>query len=655
MIYDSTQLYLEFSELTAAGVQEDTVKKAIYRETIKTLNRGGNGSKVLIDYASLPDKYKSLIKAKFGCPYKFMAAQIIKQHIVNKQADIDFITAHKLPDGANFPVAKQQLYITACSYLDFLSQLSAKKIRALGYKSTTDFYEAIMQLIKGETLPLPESYSKLRSKARAYKEHGASVIVSKKWCNKNSLKIKDEVCESVLLEMISHSSQFEDPFVARKYNQWAEKKGYKKITDATVGIWRRKNSLAVTASREGHTVWHNQFNPIVRRERPSAPLLLINSDDNNLDLFFREDGSNYVRVTLMVVMDAFNNYPLGYAIGRAQTTELVHEAYLNAIHHVRELTGEQVIWHQVCTDSWGLKQLRDWYSMQATFTPTRTGNARGKVIEQAFGNNWHGLLRQYMNYGGYNITAQHKRNPDAIRKNAKDFPHIDDAPAQVADFFNKLRSQVNEKTGKTKQQEWLEAFRALPEERKRSLSDTKRILLFGKRHTWQNKITNAGINISLNKHPLIYDIPKADYAKHVGRTMQVIYDPYDLTSILATSEDARIQILCPVMEKMKMAIADFAPGDRARLNVKLNAKRELSQNILDAQQRRQQVLAENNISAEGLLQAGVLVKEQRQLAENTLHSQDEAQDNLPELQQPEEEDYFDLKIRLEQNNEDASA
>jgi hypothetical protein len=332
--------------------------------------------------------------------------------------------------------------------------------------------------------------------------------------------------------------------------------------------------------------------------------------------------------------------------------ELVREAYLNAIHHIRELTGEQLIWHQICTDSWNLKQLRDWYSMQATFTPTRTGNARGKVIEQSFGTNWHGILRQYKNYGGYNITAQHKSNADAIRKNAKEFPHISEAPAQIAHFFQQLRNQVNEKIGKSKQQEWLEAFHAMPSERKRRLSDSKRILLFGKHHTWQNQITNAGINITLNKHPLVYDIPKADYKKHVGRTMQVIYDPYDLNSILATSEDARIQILCPAMESMKMAIADFQPGDRAKLNVKLNEKRELSQSILDAQQRRQNILSQNNISAESLLQAGVLIKEQRHLAENNYLAQnDEPQQlNTPQA----EDDYFDLLVKNNPQPDDES-
>jgi hypothetical protein len=649
-------VYLEYQDITTSGIPEGTIKAALARESSSWafITDPADKRKVLFHYESLKDKYKEQVRAKFGCPYKFMAAQIIKQHLTNSPEDLNTITGYKLPDGSTLPVSKQQEYITACSYLNFLSKLSAKTIRALGYKSTTDFYDAIIQLIKGDSIPLPESYANLRTKARAYRDDGALTVISKKFCNKNSLKVKDEVSESLLLEMISHSSQFEDVFVARKYNQWAKGNGYKEITDATVGIWRRKNALSVTASREGHAVWHNQFNPVIARERASAPLLCIESDDNNLDLFFREgtgkDSTNFRRVTLMVVMDTFNDYPLGYAIGRSQTEELVHEAYLNAIHHIKELTGEQTIWQQIRTDSWGLKRLADWYSMQAVFTKTQTGNARGKYIEQFFGKKWHSILRQYKNYGGNNITAQTQRNRDTDKLNAKNFPGIEHAPAQIAHFFAQLRSRVSERTGKTKQQEWLEAYRALPAADKRSLPDTQRLLLFGKRHQYQNKITNTGINITLNRHPLIFDIPKADYAKHVGKTMQVIYDPYDLSSVLAIADDARVQILCPVMEKMKSALADFQPGDRARLNVKLGDKKELSQQVLNGQRQRQELLSSKGIHAESILQAGVMIKEDRQLAENTYYEHEQL--NEQPAQQQDEEDIFDLMIRKEKQEGD---
>lgn len=657
-------VYIEYQEILIAGIPQGTIDAALARQSQSWsfITDPSDKRKVLIHYESLKDNYKSLIKAKFGCPYKFMAAQIIKQRLINKNEDTDLITNFKLPDGSNLPIAKQHDYISACNYLNFLSGLTAKNIRELGYKSTNDFYDAVIQLIKGDSVPLPESYNKLRIKVREYREHGAEVVISKKWCNRNSLKVSDEICESLLLEMVAHSSQFEDPLVARKYNEWAKQNGRKEITDATVGIWRRKNSINVLASREGQKVWHNTYNPVVHRNRPTAPLLRIESDDNTLDLFFKEGDSRYRRVTLMVVMDCFNDYPLGYAIGRAQTMELVQEAYLNAIHHIKELTGEHAIWHQICADGWGISRqnsdgskrektkLQKWYELQAAFAPTQHGNARGKYIEQFFGKKWHEVLRHYKNYGGYNITAQHKSNSDAIDKYSKEFPSIEQAPAQVAHFFAQLRNQITA-SGKTKQQQWLEAFNALPSEKKLPLPDDKRILLFGKRHTWLNKITNAGISIALNKHQLTYDIPAADYKQHVGKTMHVIYDPYDLTKVLATSEDGRTQILCPAMEKMQSAIADFAPGDRMRLNVKLNEKKQLSQSILDAQHNRQQLLSQNGVDAESLLQAGVLIKEQRQLAENNYHEQnDEANYQLPEHQpQQEEEDVFDMMISISNN------
>jgi hypothetical protein len=66
-------------------------------------------------------------------------------------------------------------------------------------------------------------------------------------------------------------------------------------------------------------------------KRPSAPLLLIGSDDNDLDLYFQNETANkkghtvvnyFHRFKLIVVMDAFNDYVLGYAQADVVTAEL---------------------------------------------------------------------------------------------------------------------------------------------------------------------------------------------------------------------------------------------------------------------------------------------------------------------------------------------
>jgi hypothetical protein len=653
MKYLNNTLYIEFKEFIGAGIPLGTVKAALSRNATGWLwiLDPDDSRKVLIEYASLKPQYKEAIQLKFGDPYAYASAAIIKQQLSTPQEDYQFIHDYKIPDGNNLPLDKQAEYLSACSYLYLLSTASCRAIRTVGFASVRDFYRFVIQLITNEKIALPTAYSRLKAKVRAYKEQGAACVISRKFCNDNSKKVKDEISEAVLLEMISHSSQFDDVYVSRQYNQWAEVAGYKPITDATVGNYRRRNLMLVTASRDGLQPWQNRFGKIIHRTRPSSPLMLINSDDNNLDLFFKDGKNNYRRVTAYFVVDTYNDYILGYSIDWKQTADGVKAAFLNALHHIHELTGEYGFWHQLQADHWGIKSLKSFYTCDGLvrFTPPRVGNARGKSVERLFAE-MHYDLKPFFNYGGHNITAKTKLNQDKLKRNAKDFPSIEQAPAQIEMLINRLRTKIQEKTGMSRQEQWLRAWNEMPHDYKRTLTDKQRLLHFGYRHTHHNTLTNAGINITLGGHRLSYDVAREDYIKHVGKAMNLMFDPYDLSQVLALSDDGRTQLLCPAYEKTKMALLDMGEGDRARLNSLINEQKLIGQHVFDLQNRRRDLLIGSGIDAEGLLQAGVMIKETRQLAENTYYEllQENKADQLPPLSEEQDEpedDYWDKRYK----------
>ncbi len=621
------KIYMEHQEMLAAGVPKGTLDYAINKgvSSWKFMPDPSDGRKVLVQYDTLKEKYKTMITLKYGDPNEAHKSKPLEAFMVAKTEDVEFLQNYRLPNGNALPTNTLNDYIHAVKVLHFIHTTGNKEqVRAIGFCDLHSFYLSVSSYIQTKGVALPKDRNKLQAKVKTYATEGPSCIISSKFCNKNSSKVTDEVAAALLLSLIGHHAQFEDTFVAIKYNEVAMKYGWKTITPATVTNYRHRHALELTASRSGQAVWRNRFDKSVHQERPSAPLLLINSDDNVLDLYFTKESSNkkghktvnyYHRVTLMVVMDSYNDYPLGYAIGEGQTIDLVKEAYLNAVHHVKELTGGYYLWQQIKADSWGLAALGPWYERQATFTPPRTGNARGKVIEQAFGNNWHRLLRQYPNYAGHNITAKKKINPDAIQLEKKNFPSVAHAPEIIKDFINRLRNQSVQESGKTRQELWLEGWNSCEQNRKKELPTNSRLLLFGKRHEYTNTITKDGLNVTLNGNKMVFEVPAPAYKAHIGKTLRVAYDPYDLTAVLACSEDESIQIVCPIYERYKMAIADFTPGDRHRLNVMLGEKRELSQWVLDEKVRRQQVLSTARIDAESILQAGIFTKELKGEAE----------------------------------------
>lgn len=651
MKYVNNILYLEFQDLLDSGISQFTIIGA-KRDSSSGWNFSTDPHdrrKILVEYSSLKCQFKNIVVTKFGDPYQYLSSTIIKQHLSVTAADQDFIREYLIPDGNHLPLATQENYIKACAYLNLLSTTTCRQIKEIGFKTASNFYQAVIRLIDTEKVPLPTAYGRLKAKVRDYKAQGAKCVISRKFCNDNSKKVKDEVSEAVLLEMISNSNQFDDVFVARKYNLWAEQTGYKTITDVTVGNYRRRNLVLVTASREGLSPWHNRFGKIIKRERPSCPLALINSDDNNLDLYFTYGASKTKRVVLYVIIDAFNDYILGYSIDWTATSLGIKMAYLNAIHHIHELTGEFAWWHQLQADHWNSKGMDSFFKVfdpisgepQVKFTPPKVGNARGKTIERVFGKEWHSFLKLYQNYAGPNITAKSKLNTDVVKRRSKNYPEITHAAAQIEHFIEQLRSKINPKTGLTRRQEWLNAYKAMPQEHKRTLPDKQRLLHYGIAHTHRNTISNAGLNITLDGTQLSYDVSREDFIKHIGRNMQVMFDPYDLSQVLALNDDGRTQLLCPAYEKTKMALLDMQEVDRTRLNSLINEQKMIGQHVFDKQNKRRDVLSTSGIDAEGLLQAGILIKEERHLAENTYYDRLSQNNAEQEVQQPNMEEADD--------------
>jgi hypothetical protein len=122
-----------------------------------------------------------------------------------------------------------------------------------------------------------------------------------------------------------------------------------------------------------------------------------------------------------------------------------------------------------------------------------------------------------------------------------------------------------------------------------------------------NKITNRGITPAINCVERMYEVPEAIYLDTVGKTVQVIYDPYDYSRILVT-DFANINFIATEQQLMPSAIADFEPGDRTRLNDKLAEKARQMKYISDKGQSRKDVLERAQIDIHGQLKAGIRTK-----------------------------------------------
>lgn len=625
-------LFIEFAEMERCDVPRRTI---LSWDNIKD---PADKRKILVRYDSLKDKYKSAIAETFGDPYLYCHNQLIKQYLRIDAKAIDFYTNYRTSDNNSLPTDRIKQYITCANWINLLIELDnnwshCKKF--LGMAAKPELYDAVIKIFESDCIELPKAYTRLKEKIRIYQADGIKnyeCLVSKKFGNNNSTKVKDEENHALLIEMLSHGAQYDDTFISIKYNIAAQHLGFKTITPVTVGNYRHKNRVIIDGFRKGKGNWYDFAGKDIHQKRPSAPLLLINSDDNELDLYFQQVKTNkkghnvthhYYRPTLYVVIDAFNDYILGYAVGDTNTQDLVKAAYLNAANHIKELTGGRYFWHQIKTDRWGIdpKKKNDfsqWFSAQAEFTPTLLGNSRGKVIEQSFSHNWGAKLKELFpqNYSGTNITAKGKLNREWVESNKHNFPTVTQAATHVAVFIDAMRNLKVKGTDKTRQEIWLNSFATMQESKKRMITAEQHLSLLGYSHynsysnrLESNRITKSGIMPTINGQQMIFEVPKDRFLDTIGQEVYIKYDPYDLSQILAVTKDEKTKLVCSKYQQMPMALADYEPGDAERLNNLIGEKASHVKAIASGKEQRQSVLQRARMDAESVLNAGVIHKE----------------------------------------------
>lgn len=634
MEYINNILCFEYSELVPVVMAKTAWDYHMREGNFVSHGRGGNGRSVLVEFETMPEKQRQAVVDYYGDPYLYASRQPILQSLKPDHKAQEFYQNYILPNGAKLPSSdydiegKPQInyvdrYTENANWLNLFVRLTNDKATLKRELNITmgKFWEASIDLMKTKKVDLPYSYRRLNEKLKIYKIEGYECLVeTHKFGNSYSDKIVGEVAIAYLKELFTLRNKHSDVTLAAEYNKWAISEGLEAVTPEALGYRRKQWYNELLLERDGIAKAYNKLSKQGRRKRPSGPLLLINSDDNIMDIFFKAPGNGWYRPALYVVLDAYNDYILGWAMGDTITIELIKEAYRNANRHVMELTGASYMWQQLQTDRWALDQkqttqLGVFFKSMALSTPAGLKNSQTKYIERAFGSVWHTVLKKKFpsNYSGHNLTAKQKLNPDNLKPAY--FPPIEKAHEMVSDFIEAMRQTSRTGSEMTRQQEWMHAFDNSEKSQKRLLSEEMRLQIFGKQHLKRggekletNQITAGGLTPTLMGKSRIYELSQDLIYQHIGKSVNVTYDEYDLSTVLVT-DGKGLRFLAHEYELLPSAIADYEPGDRERINNLLTEKGTLMPMIQKEIDSRKNVLERAKIDAESRIQAGVLVKE----------------------------------------------
>jgi len=648
-------LYVFMNAIKEADLSVDYFKKMNSQGSDRTMLHPKNKKIILANYESLNEQHQQKIKARYGNPYDFVAREPILRMITHNLTTEKFFIEHSLDNGNKLPIKRVKQYSRAADWLDLLKHIEDnrnKPIKELGI-SVPVFYDHLDALMQHEKIngvseeydgscqlpaKFPTSYRKLRPKLQEYITNGPASLIDKAFGNQAAAKVFDEECKAQLLSLLEDPRQLDDVMINMMYNVWAKQNEKPIITAATVGVWRRKYEHLIIMKREGNSAYNEKYIRQVPGMRPSAPLYLVEHDDNNLDFLFKDEkGYTYHRYVSIVVTDSHCDYVLGKSYARItdnmeDTMQLmIRHAYLDAMYNIRRLTGGWYLPFELKADKYALKTLKPFYDSIGKFVTPSHGNKHRGYIEQFFRSNTWKRSQQLIsdnNWNGNNVTAKNAGvNKEWLDLNKNNRPMIgDEAETQIENFFQLLRKLPDftreNMEAKSKEDQWLESFNKLTPEQKRPITDEQFLLIFG--IAPKNRlitINNRGVETQIENEKYGYDLPESwMYNKLIGEKVNVVYDPFDMSRVLVTNYDD-IRFVATSTQRVPRALEDHHTGSRTYLNAILAEKEMQVAYVSKASAARKEIAIPGYYNAEAIIQGGAVTKNIKNKAEQKVIEQ----------------------------------
>jgi len=580
MEYINNTLCITHTELTSGIMTVGNLHKQYQRGRIERAVRGGNGREAMYIVDSLPLKYRNEVYRRNPDFQRTALAIPFADTVITDGAAYEFYRSYTYSDGKHLPASVVDEYVANASifnrFTEMLSLANSHR-QKLGAKrlNITEFWQdkATFLPLVADTLghSLPTSYRKLQAKYNAYMRDGYKVFISRKYANVNAAKIKTKEQESLVIRILADPRNLDNEQVAEFYNFIASQmvEPWQPITGRAVGYIREKHDLTTAAARRGSGEFYNNKAMQFKRSAPTAPLLYWSADGWDVELLYqttRIDNKGHRvttysnRVTMVVILDAFNKYPIGYAIGDHETPELIKDALKNAADHTRELFGERYRTCQFQSDRYGIKTLTPIYAVMGDkVTPARAHNAKAKVIEPYFNYLNKHYCQWYSNWSGFGITSRKDKQPnwESQNKMRHEFPDLDGVIAQINEFMTKERA--------AKRAEYLKGYELTPADRRLPLSTENYLLTFGSDTGRLNAIEGQGLRPTIGGIKCDFDCFDPAFRRFSHVKWSVKYDPSDLGKALAVSEDGTLRFMLESKYVQPMALADRKEGDSIQM------------------------------------------------------------------------------------------
>lgn len=582
------QFYQNTLTLPARALYEDLdiMSESNYKQLCsrgllrKVVTAGGLNNPAKVDFDSIPERFKIQIVKKLGYPPKKNTQNLILNHYNDDYEAQDFYANYLLDDYRTLPAATQQEYTINAQMLQAIDyyikeMVTFRKSRG-GKSALTKIWEdaALASEDVKEQIghTLPKSVRRLKEKLDEFKKEGYSALISENFGNKKAAKVKDSQQEAVLRELLRKWQNFDNVQIADQYNAVAKALGWDTISDSTVANFRKKNKMLIIPYNSGLKTLNNNIKMQVKRKAPEFPMAYWTLDGWKCELLYQkfENGKTtyHNRLTAVVVLDAATKYPIGYAIGDRENTNLIKAALRNAINHTEELFGFKHQAYQIQADNYGSKIMAPIYKGVAkNYIPTKVGNAKAKIIEPWFRFFNKNYCQFENNWSGQGVKSRQQPNSDYLQKNRKNFPTEAEAYLQIERLLEKARADVKD--------QYIQAYNNAPSDLKIELNHSIFLKHLGVKKPDTTKFRGDGMVFTINKFLFSYDSFDLEFRRYIHLDWDIFFDPQNMEKVLAFNEEKNISFLLEEKYLQPMDLYSQEREDRNQLERVKKFNREL--------------------------------------------------------------------------------
>lgn len=198
--YYNNTLCVEAGWLVDSGiVSNSNYRNLTQRGLLNVIRRGCRNTPALIEYDSIPERFKKEILKLIADPRASTKYISFQDYLKQDVKAIDYFNRFAIPDGSPLPEKNKLEYAANAAVLNAIDELINNKLakrKALRIPKTK-VWETLTEIVAD--LPfnqwphkLPANSRRLKHKFAEYKKRGYEELIHSGFCNKNSEKINED-------------------------------------------------------------------------------------------------------------------------------------------------------------------------------------------------------------------------------------------------------------------------------------------------------------------------------------------------------------------------------------------------------------------------------------------------------------------------------